>query len=100
MKEINIIQEKGAIHIKGTLGFDTVEYALEKTKVLITYDDTLTLNLEGVMNCDSASLAFVAAVLREAKKKRTKLLFKKVPSQMLDLSRVSGLDGLITLTEA
>lgn len=99
MKEVNITQEKGTIHIKGELSFDTVEYALEKTKVLITYDHTLILNLAAVVNCDSASLAFVTAVLREAKRKRTRLLFTKVPLQMLDLSRVSGLDGLIALTE-
>lgn len=100
MKEVVISSVENIIHINGILNANTVEYALEQTKPLISYDETITLHLGNVTNCDSAGLTFLTAILREAKKKRTKLLFNNVPKQMLDLGRVSGLDGLLTIVKS
>lgn len=97
MKDVNISLVEEWIKISGVLTVNTVEYALEQTKPLIPYDETVTIQLDGVLTCDSAGLAFLTAILREAKRKRTKLLFHKVPKQILDLSRVSGLDGLLVI---
>lgn len=95
MHDFKISQTDDVISIHGALTALTVEGALAKAKPLIAYEARMQFNLEGIENCDSAGLAFITAILRESKKKRTKLSFIHVPRQMRDLSRVSGLDSLL-----
>lgn len=93
---MQVSAKEDSIFLKGKLTVDTVVQTLSQTKPLISYDTSLTIHFEHIENCDSAGLAFVTAILREAKRKRTNLSFANVPQQMLDLSRVSGLDRLLT----
>lgn len=97
MDEVALKQEGSTIFISGPLTVDTVEGALTQIKPLITYDDKMIIDLDQATSCDSASLAFLIAILKEAKLKRSKIVFTKVSHQLLDLSRVSGVDGLITI---
>lgn len=85
------------IRLQGSLTVETVEKALSQTKPMIGYDTTINIHLDGVAHCDSAGLAFVTAILREARKKRTTITFANIPKQMRDLSRVTGIDGLLAV---
>lgn len=97
MSNAKVYQKDKAIMVEGDLTIRTIEQLLDHTKSLITYDGTVTVNLKKVEACDSASLAFLVAILREAKLKRSQIIFSQVPKQMIDLGRVSGIDELITL---
>jgi len=97
MSNAEVYQKDKVIIVEGDLTIHTVELLLDQAKPLITYDETVTVNLKKVGACDSASLAFLIAILREAKLKRSQIIFSQVPKEMIDLGRVSGIDELITL---
>tara|TARA_R110002110_G_scaffold121431_2_gene297192 strand:+ start:21458 stop:21754 length:297 start_codon:yes stop_codon:yes gene_type:complete len=97
MRNNKVYQDNKKIIVDADLTRATVEQLLEQIKPLIVYDDKITVNLQKAGTCDSASLAFLVAVLREAKLKRSQIIFSQVPQKMIDLGRVSGIDGLITL---
>ncbi len=85
--------------ISGPLTQSTVQGMLEKSKALVPQQGKIYVNLANVERCDSASLAFLTALLREAKKKQTQLLFIHLPKLMYALGRVSGLNNLLPLEE-
>lgn len=73
--------------------------ALEQSMVLLPSNQDILINLSGVTGCDSSSLAFLTALMRESKKRRTQLKFCDMPSQMLQIGRVSGLDNVLPITK-
>ena len=97
MEDFVVTQQNTQISVSGHLTVNTVEGLLSQVKPLVAYDDKMIVDLGGIKSCDSASLAFLVAVLREGKLKRSEIVFSNMSKQISDLSRVSGIDGLITL---
>jgi anti-anti-sigma factor len=85
--------------ITGPLTQNTVQALLEKSKALLPINGKFYVNLAQVERCDSASLAFLTSLLREAKKKQTQLTFVHLPKLMYQLGRVSGLTNLLPLED-
>lgn len=85
------------ILIGGPLTQDTVMEALSQCTALLPQQTPVTFNLKGVTDCDSASLALLIALMRAAKETRTVLSFSNLPKQMMDLSQVSGLNGILPI---
>lgn len=94
MKKTEINFENNTFTLKGKLTAQSVIGVLTKTKALVPYEQQLSVNLKEVTHCDSAGLAYLIEILRESKKKRSIIVFEEVPQQILDLSRVSGLEHL------
>lgn len=83
--------------IKGPLTQDTVTKALFTSQPLIPKGKSFVLNLSGVNACDSASLAYVTAMMRLSLAKKTTIQLSHVPKEMLDLATVSGINSLLPL---
>lgn len=85
--------------VSGSLTKQTVQKVLEKCKGLLPAKKTIYVNLAKVDKCDSASLAFLTALLREGKSKQTQIFFVHLPKLMYELGRVSGLNNVLPLEQ-
>jgi anti-anti-sigma factor len=94
---VSIQAEGPVIKITGPLVQSTVMSALEKSLQLLPESGELILNLMGVGQCDSSSLAFLIALIRESSKRGLQTQVVDMPHQMRELSRVSGLEKVISL---
>ncbi len=86
--------------ITGDLTQDTVMSALAQSIKLLARDSHYKVNLSAVGRCDSASLAFLTALMREGKSKGTQLQFNHLPMQMLQIGKVSGLIDILPIAES
>ncbi len=84
---------KGEIAVYGDLNFASVPAALEKSLRLFTKDCATTIDLGGVERADSAGLALLLEWMRVTGRQNIKLRYRNLPSQIVTLARVSGLDN-------
>lgn len=98
-KDITVSFRNNEIAISGPLTQDTVSAALLQSESLLPHEQAITLNLAGVNACDSSSLAFVTALLRASKIKKSSLSLTHLPKEMLDLATVSGLNSFLPLKD-
>jgi phospholipid transport system transporter-binding protein len=85
----------GRYALRGALRFQTVPALWRETQGRLGAAPTLTVDLEGVAEVDSAGLALMVEWLREARKAGRTLRFENVPEQLLAIARVSRLEGLL-----
>lgn len=97
VEELTIRYLAPDVCIEGPLTQETVMSALSQCTALLPKQTPVTFNLKGVTDCDSASLALLIALMRVAKAGGNELRFSNVPKQMMDLSQVSGLTGIIPI---
>lgn len=99
MSTITLHLRNAELILKGALNQYSVESALAQSNSLLPTGQSVTVNLHHVTDCDSASLAFLMALLREAKKRNTTLTFIHMPTQMRDLGRISGINPILSVVE-
>ncbi|MDP2901531.1 MAG: STAS domain-containing protein [Methylovulum sp.] len=94
MTNLQILDE-GAGHftVEGDLTFITIGKDTVKSLAFLTSAKEITVDLSRVSNTDSAGLALMIEWIRYARSKRTPLRFKKIPKQLLNLAKLSGLDN-------
>ncbi len=91
--------QSGSYLVSGELRFDTVPALLEHSRSLFAAGvPALQLDLQDVAHADSAGLALLIEWFRAARAAGQEISFINVPSQMLDMARVSGLDGVLPLS--
>lgn len=73
--------------------------ALEQCSKLLTSNTEFEVNFSAIARCDSASLAFLTALLRMGKAKTIRFRFSHLPTQMLQIGKVSGLENILPLAE-
>ncbi|MBS0286206.1 MAG: STAS domain-containing protein [Proteobacteria bacterium] len=99
MNTVKVSIKDDNLIISGELTQDTVMSALAQCQKLLPRGKEIEVNLSAVIRCDSASLAFLTALIRESNAKQSKLRFTNLPKQMLQIGRVSGLDSILPLAE-
>jgi len=87
----------GEIKVSGVLNFDKVVSLLNKSKRYFDDNSSLNFNFNDVEKTDSAGLALLVEWAIMAKKAGVVISFSRVPKQMLDIARVSGLDDLLPI---
>lgn len=98
MNTVTVRPQDNVLAITGDLTQDTVMSALQQCTNLLTKKE-LHIDFSQVKRCDSASVAFLTALLREGKQKQIDLHFQHLPEQMLQIARVSGLESILPVTE-
>ena len=89
-------KEDGCLYLSGELSMVTVPSLLSQRQQL-TGNGELTIDLDGVERADSAGVALLVQWQREANQSQRKLSFINIPSQMLAIARVSGVDDLLAI---
>ncbi len=87
-----------AWELHGDVNVDTITAILKPGRLMIDAlpkGQTLTLDLKGVLDADSASVALLIDWLRHAKKQGKTLLFSNLPEIMKDIITVSNLESII-----
>lgn len=99
MKTISVEPNQDSLLFKGVLTFDTSPIALDKVRKLFPKQGNVILDFGGVTRSDSSALALITELLRQTKDSKLSLKVKNIPKKMMDLARVSGLDGIIPFHE-
>lgn len=88
-------QGRGSWAIEGVLNFDTVADIWPEIETLIADSDVLELTLAAVSQTNSAGVALLLEARDRARRGRCRLRIRDVPSDLLDLARMSRCEGLI-----
>lgn len=83
--------------VSGKLYLKDIVSACEKGKALIDTLPVVKVDLSGVTDADSGSLAMLIEWLKVAKSQNKDVVFNNMPQFMLDLGRVCGLDTILPL---
>lgn len=94
---VTISQEGPVLKVTGPLTQFTVMSALEKVMQILPASGEFVLNLNEVKQCDSSSLAFLIALIRESKARNLQFQVVDMPDQMQELGRVSGLEKVLSV---
>jgi len=90
-------QKNGEIEVSGQLGFPEVSRVLKSSATFFNGQGDLVFDLGAVEKTDSAGLALLVEWVSMANKSAQNISFQRVPKQMLDIARVSGLDEILPL---
>ena len=87
----------GRMQLSGVLDLDSVPELLSAIEALNYDAAAVTVDLRGVERSDSAGVALLIAWMRNARQAQRDIRFLNMPSQMLNIARVSGLDAILPL---
>ena len=82
--------------LEGDLNFSSVPAVLESSRTALTGSREIQVDLKGVTRADSAGLALLLAWLRESERAGKAINFTHVPEQLLAISRLCGLDKILS----
>ena len=86
----------GEFALVGDLSFASVPGLVGLGASLFEGVDASRLDLSQVARSDSAGLALLVSWVRLARQQGKQLRFEQIPSQLLGMARVSGVDHLLT----
>ncbi|NOX76586.1 MAG: STAS domain-containing protein [Gammaproteobacteria bacterium] len=90
--------EHGQLLLSGELTLDTVSALATDTRVLFADDGDINIDLGAVARADSAGVALLVQWQREARRRQRTVCFRNIPSQMLSIARLCGVDELLALS--
>lgn len=97
MNTIEVTLENNHLIFTGVLTFDTSVKAIDDAKKKMPKKQHVILDLSGVSRSDSSGLAVLTGLMSYAKKNHAHIKIKGIPKKMMDLARVSGVDGMLSL---
>jgi phospholipid transport system transporter-binding protein len=86
----------GRAHVHGALSFATVTALLADSSEAIAGGRAALIDLKGVTASDSAGLALLIEWLSIARAAGRDLRYESIPAQLLQLARLSDVEGLLT----
>lgn len=87
----------GRLLVSGELSMATVPDLL-KQQALQGRDGEIHIDLQGVQRADSAGVALLVEWQRQAGRQQQSIHFHNVPTQMLAIAQLSGVDELLSLS--
>ncbi len=81
--------------VSGELHFSTVSALLEPGAAAISEGLAAVIDLSAVSESDSSGLALLIEWLSIAKEARRALRYERVPEQIIELARLSDVEGLL-----
>jgi len=85
--------------VSGKVDLSNVTSACALGKLLIKNLSVVKVDLFGIEQADSSSLAMLVDWLREARSQHKDIIFLNMPQCMLDLERVCGLDLILPVNK-
>ena len=88
------------LQLSGELNAATVPGLLGEAESLFKQSgQRISIDLAGVTRADSSGLALLIEWMRNARAQQRELRFVRLPEQMLEMARVSGIEALLPLSE-
>jgi len=90
---------QGHYLLKGVLNFKSVPELWDKNKTSLfsEHSKMLAIDCSQLEHSDSSGLALLLEWYRTAQEKNIDIVFYKLPQQMYDIARISGLDTILPL---
>ncbi len=88
---------EGRMQLSGVLDLESVPELLSAIEALSYDASAVAVDLRGVERSDSAGVALLVDWMRKARLAQRDIRFLNMPSQMLNIARVSGLDAILPL---
>jgi phospholipid transport system transporter-binding protein len=85
------------LRVSGELNFNSVPTLVSISPDKFNNDNGLEVDLADVSRADSAGVALLIEWQRQAQKQKKSISFFNIPSQMLAIARLSGVDELLSL---
>ena len=93
------LTENGRVHLAGELSFQTVPRFFSANRDLFSQGDhDLHVDLDGITRADSAGIALLIEWRRQAKAQNRTIHFYNIPSQLLSIARLSGVEEILNLS--
>lgn len=90
----------GGFLLSGDLNFHSVSSLAAGTQEIFSGENNIDIDLENVSRSDSAGVALLIEWQREAKRNNQQISFRNIPSNMLAIAHLSGVDEMLTLKES
>lgn len=91
------LNAEGIVCVSGELSFNTVPALVLNNRDFFKNNNGLDIDLANVSRADSAGVALLVEWQRQARKQNQSICFHHIPSQMLAIARLSGVDELLSL---
>ncbi|HEB83273.1 MAG TPA: STAS domain-containing protein [Gammaproteobacteria bacterium] len=92
-------QEPRQYRMSGTVDFNTAPDLLKRSLQLLAGvdagDGALSMDLSGVDACNSAALALLLEIFRQAQLRKLDIQFKNLPDNLLSIARAYGVEDTI-----
>lgn len=93
------LTDDGRFHLTGELSFQTVPNFYSANRDLFKRADRdLHIDLDGVSRADSAGIALLIEWQRQAQQQSRTISFYNIPSQLLAIARLSGVETILNLS--
>lgn len=99
MKSVQLEKaDDGRLRVSGELSMNTVPELLKQGHLQGGSDGDIHVDLRDVERADSAGVALLIEWQRAANRQQRTIRFQNIPSQMLAIARLSGVDELLSLS--
>jgi len=96
LAKIRTGHKKGDFELDGVLDFATVSTILKQNLVFSDNSvETITIDLNGVSQSNSAGVALLVEWLYQARKNNKVIRFLNIPEQLLDIAKISALESIL-----
>jgi phospholipid transport system transporter-binding protein len=95
MAGADIIKDQDCLVVSGHLNFATIVPLWNRSLSLLAEKSSLRFDLSKIVSANSAGLALLLEWLRYAKEKRKPITFENMPSQLLSIAVVAGIDKIL-----
>ncbi len=96
--DANTVEQDDTLELTGALDVTTASAILKKTRKFIADKPVTIIDFSKVEYADSTALALILHWQRQALQQHTKITFKNIPQQLVQIAKLSELDKII-LTE-
>jgi len=93
------LNAENVLCVSGKIDLTNVKIACSMGKALIDTLPSVRVDLSGIEQADSSSLAMLVDWLRKARSQHKAVIFLSMPQCMLDLERVCGLDLILPVNK-
>ncbi len=90
----------GALALSGVISFENAAQALQAAPQPGAADKTINLDLGGLADADSATLAVLIAWAAQARARGANLTYRRAPPALANLARLCNVDCLLGLDAA
>ena len=90
--------DDGRLLVSGELSMSTVPDLLRRSHLHSGNGGAIHVDLQGVKRADSAGVALLIEWQRAAHRQQRNVHFQNIPSQMLAIARLCGVDKLLSLS--
>lgn len=99
MSEFELVKDGEHHRLRGRLSFASAADLWARRAEVLNGSGPVVLDLSELQQSDSAGLACLVNLHGEALRQHRELRLIQVPAQLMDMARVSGVDGILLLAE-